>query len=142
MSFDVLSDLNWLAVIVAGLAYFALGAVWYLPPVFGKPWMAAGGQQMGQSGERPNPAIYVTPLIAQVVAAIALGMLAEATNTNTFGEGLVLGLVVGVGFAVTIMLVTAAFETQKPNAMVWGLINAAYHLVGLVIAAVIIAVWT
>jgi hypothetical protein len=54
----------------------------------------------------------------------------------------VLGLVVGVGFAVTIMLVTSAFETQKPNALVWGLINAAYHLVGLVIAAVIIAVWT
>ena len=141
MDFDALSDLNWLAVIVAGLAYFALGALWYAPPVFGKPWMAAGGQQMGQTGERPNPAIYVTPLIAQIVAAIALGMIAESTSTNTFEEGLVLGLVAGVGFAVTTMLTTATFETQKPNGMVWGLINAAYHLVGLVIAAVIIAVW-
>jgi hypothetical protein len=142
VSFDVLSDLNWLAVIVAGLAYFALGAVWYMPPVFGKPWMAAGGQQMTQAGERPNPAIYATPLVAQIVAAIALGMLAKATGTNTLGEGFVLGLVVGIGFALTIMLVTSAFETRKPNAFVWGLINAAYHLVGLVIAAVIVAVWT
>ena len=102
MSFEVLSDLNWLAVIVAGVAYFALGAVWYLPPVFGKVWMAAGGQTMAQTGERPNAAIYIAPLIAQIVAAIALGMLAKATGTNTFGDGIVLGLVVGVGFAVTI----------------------------------------
>jgi hypothetical protein len=29
VSFDVLGDLNWLAVIVAALAYFAMGAVWY-----------------------------------------------------------------------------------------------------------------
>lgn len=35
MSFDVLGDLNWLAVVVAAIAYFALGALWYAPPVFG-----------------------------------------------------------------------------------------------------------
>ena len=36
MSFDALGDLNWLAVIVAAIAYFALGAIWFAPPVFGK----------------------------------------------------------------------------------------------------------
>jgi hypothetical protein len=41
VSFDALGDLNWPAVIVAALAYFAIGAVWYAPPVFGKAWMAA-----------------------------------------------------------------------------------------------------
>ncbi len=58
MSFDVLSDLNWLAVIVAALAYFAIGALWYAPPVFGKAWMAAGGMEMPEAGARPSPAIY------------------------------------------------------------------------------------
>jgi hypothetical protein len=43
MNFDALGDLNWLAVFVAALAYFAIGALWYAPPVFGKVWMAAGG---------------------------------------------------------------------------------------------------
>jgi hypothetical protein len=38
--------------------------------VFGKVWMAAGGQTMAQTGERPNPAIYVTPLIAAVILAV------------------------------------------------------------------------
>jgi hypothetical protein len=62
MTFDALGDLNWLAVIVAALAYFAIGAVWYAPPVFGKAWMAAGGMAMPEAGTRPSPAIYLTPL--------------------------------------------------------------------------------
>lgn len=36
MSLDTLGDLNWLAVVAATLAYFALGAVWYAPPIFGR----------------------------------------------------------------------------------------------------------
>lgn len=31
MSFDVLGDLNWIAVIIAAVAYFAIGAIWYAP---------------------------------------------------------------------------------------------------------------
>ena len=50
MTFDVLGDLNWLAVLVAALAYFAIGALWYAPPLFGKAWMAAGG--MATPGSR------------------------------------------------------------------------------------------
>lgn len=46
MSFDLLGDLNWLAVLVAALAYFAVGALWYAPPVFGKTWAAAGGPML------------------------------------------------------------------------------------------------
>ena len=99
MSFDALSDLNWLAVIVAALAYFAIGAVWYAPSVFGKAWMAAGGLAMPEAGTRPSPAIYLTPLIGSVLSAVALGMLAKATGTDTLEEGIALGLVVAIGFA-------------------------------------------
>ena len=50
MTFDVLGDLNWLAVLVAALAYFAIGALWYAPPLFGKAWMAAGGMTTRKPG--------------------------------------------------------------------------------------------
>ena len=90
MTFDALGDLNWLAVIVAALAYFAIGAVWYAPPVFGKAWMAAGGMAMPEAGTRPSPAIYLTPLVGSVLSAIALGMLAKATGTDTLEEGIAL----------------------------------------------------
>jgi hypothetical protein len=139
MSLDVLGDLNWLAVMLAALAYFIIGAVWYAPPVFGRAWIAAGGLPMPERGERPNPSIYLVPLIGSLLSAIALTMISESTGTNTLGEGIVLGLVVGVGFAISIALVTATFEAQKPNRWAWGAVNAGYHLVGNVVAAIIIA---
>ena len=139
MSFDLLGDVKWLAVILAALAYFVIGAIWYAPPVLGKAWMTAGGMEMPADGQRPGPAIYVVPLIGSVLSAIALAMIAVASSTDTIGEGIVLGLVVGVGFAISISLVTATFESNKPNAMAWGAINAGYHLVGNVVAAIIIA---
>jgi hypothetical protein len=141
VNFDVLSQLNWLAVIVAALAYFAIGAVWYAPPAFGKVWSAAGGMAILEAGTRPSPAIYLTPLVGSVLSAVALGMLAKATDTDTLQEGIALGLVVAIGFAVAISFVTAQFESEKPKPMVWGAVNAGYHVVGNLVAAIIVASW-
>ena len=141
MSFDVLSDLNWLAVLVAALAYFAIGALWYAPPVFGRVWAEAGGLPTPDPSSRPSPAIYLTPLIGSLLSAIALGMIAKASGTDTFEEGIVLGLVVAVGFAISIAFVTAQFESEKPKPMVWGAVNGGYHVVGNLIAAIIVASW-
>ena len=37
------SQLNWLAVIVAALVYFALGALWYSPMLFSRAWQRSIG---------------------------------------------------------------------------------------------------
>jgi hypothetical protein len=140
MTFDVLGDLNWLAVLAAAVAYFVLGALWYAP-IFGKVWAAAGGFDLPEPGSRPSPAIYLTPLVGSVLSAIALGMIAKASGTDTFLEGIVLGLVVAIGFALSISFVTAQFESQKPKPMVWGAVNGGYHVVGNLVAAIIIASW-
>ena len=141
MSFDTLSDLNWPAVLVATLAYFAWGAIWYAPPVLGKAWMAASGMDSDEMGDGPPPAVFIVPFVFSLIASIALGMFAEATASDTFSEGLVLGLVVGIGFGVSIIGVTAMFESKKPNPTVWGVITAGYHLVGLLSSALIVSVW-
>ncbi len=52
-----------------------------------------------------------------------------------------LGLVVAIGFAVSITFVTAQFESEKPKPMVWGAITAGYHAVGILVAAIIVASW-
>jgi hypothetical protein len=142
VTFDPLGDLNWLAVAVAAIAYFAIGAGWYAPPVFGRIWMEAGGLPMPERGSRPSAAIYVTPLVGSILSAGALGLLGSVTGTDSFAEGIALGLVVAIGFAVPIALVTAQFESQKPKPMVWGAVNAGYHVVGNLVAAIVIASWS
>ena len=76
-----------------------------------------------------------------MLSSVALAMLAAATGTDTLQRGIVLGLVVAIGFAVSITFVTAQFESEKPKPMVWGAITAGYHAVGILVAAIIVASW-
>jgi hypothetical protein len=139
MSFDVLGDVNWLAILVGALVWFILGALWY-GPLFSKAWIAASGVDPTAEGQRPSAGIYVFPLLADLVATVALAMLAEATGSTTLGHGIILGLVVGVGFAVTLFAVEAVFG-NRPKPGTWFAITAAYSLIGIVIASVIVTVW-
>lgn len=139
MSFDALSGVNWLAIVVAALAWWILGAAWYARPVFGNTWMRAAGLQIPE-GQRPGAATIVVPLVAEFVASIALAMLAVATGSTTFGDGVVLGLVVGIGLLVTVYLVEATFG-NRPRPGTWFVITAVYQLLGVLIASVIVSVW-
>lgn len=141
MSFDVLGDLNWLAVIVATGAYFALGGLWFSKVAFGSHWQQSLGWEPAE-GESVGPEYYVGPSITCLVATVATAMLAEASGTDTFAEGLTLGLVLGVGVAGAVLFVTGYFDPKKPRPMTWVGITAGYHLVGIVLAAVIVALWT
>ena len=134
-----LAGLNWVAVIVATVVYFSLGAVMFGPfnPI-GRAWVAASGYESPTSGMSSGNAFYIVPLLTAFVSVVATALLARATGTDTLSEGIVLGLVVGIGYAVMILLNTAAFEFAKPNRSLWGAIDATYHAVGLLIAAVIL----
>ena len=84
---------------------------------------------------------YVIPAATSFVAVTATALIARATGTDTLTEGVVLGLVVGIGHAATTILTTAAFEFTKPRQWTWGVVDASYHVVGLLIAGVLIALW-
>jgi Protein of unknown function (DUF1761) len=140
MTFDALGELNWLAVIAAAIAYFAVGSIWYAPPVFGNVWMRAAGIQPPAEGQGPNPIVFVAPLVTGLVASIATGMLALVTGTDTVGEGIALGVTVAIGYSIGVAALAAAFE-KKPETATWFWITAGYHLVGLTVASIILAVW-
>lgn len=142
MSFDTLGDLNWIAVIVAAVAYYLLGAIWYARQVLGNIWMdSIGWKPDPDSGPQMSTATMVLPILVFLVTAVALGMLAAATDTDTFGEGIVLGLVAGVGIAAAITAVTAVYDPVSPKPTTWFLVTGGYHLLGVLIASVILAIW-
>lgn len=142
MSLDLLSGLNWLAVIVGAAIYFVLGAVWFAPPVFGRPWMAAIGFDESRPRPEMNPASYAGPAVFYLIASIVTAMLARATGTDTVAEGAILGLLVGVGYALTVTATDAVFDPNKPRPWTWFAISGAYHVVALVIVGILVAVWS
>src|SRR5919106_1704491 len=99
MSFDVLGEVNWLAVIVGGVIYFALGALWYSNILFGRQWQRSIGWDPERTPPEMNPTTYVVPFIAYLVMAAAVGMIAAAVGSDEIGGGVVAGAEVGVGVA-------------------------------------------
>ena len=137
-----LNGINWIAVIVATVIYFLLGAVWFAPQTpIGRAWMSASGYHSPTSGTSSTSLFYIIPAAMSFVAVLATALIARATGTDTVNEGIILGLVVGVGYAAMVTMTTAAFEFSKPRQWTWGIIDASYHVIGLLIAAIILAIW-
>lgn len=100
------------------------------------------GPGMGRRpDEGPGPSYYIGPFITCLVATIATAMLAVATGSDTVAEGISLGLVTGVGLVGSALFVTGFFDPKKPQPMVWFAVTGSYHLVGLLVASVIVSVW-
>ena len=140
MSLESLGELNWLAVIVGALVYFALGALWYSPAIFGRPWMRSIGWDP-ERGATGGAMTYLVPVVAYLVMSVGVGMLAAATGSDTLVEGIVLGLIVGVLLSLMHTFVDASFDPMKPEPWTWFAINGTYHALGLIIVAVIVSVW-
>jgi Protein of unknown function (DUF1761) len=135
--FDYFGDLNWLAVIVAALAYFVIGAVWYSNALFAKQYRAALGITEGAG--TPPASLLIINFVGWLVAAIALGLVSIGIGADSAGDGAVLGLVVGVGFVLSHLVVTLAFDTRG-YALAW--ISGLYYVIGFVVMGTILAVWT
>jgi Protein of unknown function (DUF1761) len=140
MTIDV-AGINWLAVLVGAAVYFVIGAAWFAPAVFGRPWMASIGWDESRPRPEMNPVSYAGPAIFYLIASAATALLAKATGTDTLQEGVVLGLVVGIGYALTVTATDAVFDPNKPKPWNSFAISGAYHLVSLVLVGMIIAAW-
>lgn len=132
------SGLNWLAIVVAAIAYFGVAAVWYQPKVLGTKWMQASGVE--PSNDSPRLAMLVGTLVAYFLMAMLLAMIAGGRHGGwSFADGLVLGLFTGVVFVAAQTWVNAGHE-GRPMSLV--AINGGIGVVGHVIMAVIVTTWT
>jgi uncharacterized protein DUF1761 len=135
MVFNEFSEVNYLAVVVAALAFFAWSAIYYAPPLTGKAWQKAVG--LTQEQLRPNPVTFIGSYIAYFLMALALAILARAADASTFGEGLALGLIVGIGIGAAGIWNGGLYERRMNLA--W--INIGNVVIGFIIMGVIVTVW-
>jgi hypothetical protein len=85
--------------------------------------------------------VFIGTLVAYVAAGLATALLTVSTGTDSAAEGIVLGLTVGSGYAFTAAGITALYD-RKPQPVAWWLINGIFNVIGLVVVAVILSVWT
>ena len=138
-------DINWLAVLVAGIVIFLLGGLWYSPVLFAKRWIALQGrteEQMRADAAAANmpvmyASVFLCGLITAAVMAIIMGHIAGQMEMNA-GHGAIIGFTCWLGFAATTSYGTSLFS-MRPRQL-W-FIDSMYNLVSFVLAGIILAVW-
>ena len=131
-----LAALNWWAILVATVAAFALGGLWY-GPLFGKPWMAAIGKTAEELPTPPMP--FVISFFAALLTCLVMAALMQALGIGTLGGGLLMGLAVGIGF---IAASTASDAAHSGTGMQLWTITAGYRIVLSLIMGAILGAWT
>jgi hypothetical protein len=127
---------NYPAVVLAAVAYWLLGALWY-GVLFGKQWMALEHFDMEKAG---SPAIpYIVSFLLELLIAYSLAQLCIWRNANTAGRGASVGVLMWIGFVGPIAGMTYMFE-MRPRALF--AINEFYPLAGLVLMGTILGGWT
>lgn len=129
MELALLGDINWVAVIVAALVWFVLGAAWYMTPVIARRWQEAGAIEVPEDAS-PDPKVFALTFLAYLVAAAVTAAIAVAVGVTSVGEGAMLGAFVGVGYALTAAAITSIYDT-KPQPFTWFWINGVFNLIGL-----------
>jgi hypothetical protein len=135
------ANVNILAVLVAAVVTFVLGAFWYSPVLFARQWMQAQGytpERLEEMKKKGLTRAYVGSALCYLVMAYVVALLATYTNSTTLAQGLWLGFLAWLGFAAPIGL-TANLFSEKPIAA-W-VIDAGYQLAYLVIMGALLSVW-
>jgi hypothetical protein len=122
------------ATLMATVAGFALGALWY-GPLFGKAWMAAVGLNRDQLMEGFNPAkTYGATFVLGFLASWVFGLYVGPHPGFRFAA--VAGAAIGIFWVTTSLATNYLFERRSVRLI---LINGGYHafrftLIGLAFA--------
>ena len=102
-----MTEVSWLAVIVATVLSFMLGGLWYSPRVFGARWAEGCGIDLesGDAGKHAVKALSVQ-FVSTLLLAWVLGAMVDA------GEWLMIVATVGV---VAVILISAGFFHRNSN---------------------------
>jgi uncharacterized membrane protein len=129
---------NPLAIGVATLIYFVLGAAWFT--MFMNPWLAGTGRTMAElkASSMPPWLGYVVALVMTAILAIVLSWIIQATGPQTAARGATIAAALWLGFVFTTWATEYAFEARCLPILA---INTGYPLVGMLLMGLVIGGW-
>jgi hypothetical protein len=130
-------SINWLALIVAVLAKMALGAAWFSPPLFLKPWLVASGVSEAEMKQRMPRALAVD-LVGAVIMAFVLVHAVKYAGAQGVAQGAAVGFLNWLGF-IAVATLSGTIHEHRPFKL-W-LIGNGYQLVSLIVMGAILAAW-
>jgi hypothetical protein len=130
--------LNYIAVVVAAVVYWLLGAVWY-GFLFSKAWMDLEQLSPERAASVNLVLTYVITFVLNLVIAFVLAQICAWRNANTAARGAALGILIWIGFIGPVTYTTHMYEVRPVQLFA---INEFYSLVGLALMGAILGAWT
>ena len=130
---------NLLAVLVASVAAFVVGGMWYSPLLFGKVYMEVRGLDPRAMAEvRPPVAELVGEFARNLVIAFVLAHFVVRLEVDNWSGAVQLALWVWVGFQAMLLLGAVLHEKMPPKLYA---IHVGDALVKTLLMTVILAAW-
>ena len=129
---------NWAAIVVAGVADWILGAVWFT--AFAGQWKAGlrmSPEELQAYSAHPNFWPYLIALVCSIGMAYVIARILAYAETHGLLRGISTGIL--VGFAAAVAMVTEMVFEARAGSFI--LIAALYPLLGCILMGVIIGVW-
>ena len=130
--------LNHLAIISSAVILWVLGAIWYSPALFSKPWMALLGITPDPSKRKDLIGGMIASFIGDLILALVLAHFVIWSGAATIGWGAFVGFLSWFGFIAAPNFAQGIYENRPFRLF---LINAGYWFVGLLIVGALLAVW-
>ncbi len=130
--------LNWLAVLLAAVADWLLGAVWFT--AFANQWkmgLRMPAEEMQAYMSHPNFWPYLIALLCSFLMAYVIARLVAGSASHSLFRGIIVGILIGLAAAMA-MVTEMVFEI-RPGSFV--LISAGYPLAGCILMGIIIGAW-
>jgi hypothetical protein len=128
---------NLLAVFVAALAYWLLGAVWY-SVLFHDAWMRLENIAPTAGPTAPAVGLLVTSFVLNLLIAYVLAVICAWRNAGTAARGASLGILIWIGFLGPVTYTTYMYEFRPKQLFA---INEFYVLVGMALMGAIVGAW-
>jgi hypothetical protein len=129
--------INYLALLVAALARFLFGWLWYSPLLFGKTWMSLTNCNPDEM-KRRMPVVAPVDLISNFIMAFVLVHAVHYAGATKAGLGAAVAFFNWLGFIATVLLMLNLYE-KRPAKLWW--INNGFQLISLLIMGAMVAVW-
>ncbi len=135
-----METINLLAVLLAAVAYVAIGAVWYCDGVFGKVWRKLSGitKKTENKIKKTMASSYFLAFLSSLIMSYILANAMILLGAETLLDGLSVAFWIWLGFVATLMLGGVLWEGKSPKLY---LINSGQALLGMLIMGGILASW-
>lgn len=126
--------ISFLSVLVAAIAYFFLGAIWYSPKVFGHFYSChhpEGHDELCKS----NPISFIGEFVVDLIMAYVLAIFIHIIGITSWHEALIIAFWIWLGFIATTNFSGFLWSKRRFSNF---LVTAGFNLIGLLLMAAII----